>query len=362
MTLTDMDADFFLQVLGELKTDHMLLEEIQEQTYAGLVADEIGNVFVLGPVTLHNYYTVRMKEIRKQFQGTREKTYLLTEVEWNDFVRVIVMLYEFLTEKEVTMRDVKVRKVNSEQLSSRVRKSIQQTFFERQENPVVHNTYHYEQQILECIRTGDLEHLSEKLEAPAGGQFGILAKEETRANRNLGISMVTLFSRACISGGGNSEIAFTLNDSYIRQIETENDWSNIWVIVCSAAESYTEMIRELKDRDRSTNSLLVDRCLTLIFRSLHGKVVVRELADSLNVNPDYLSRIFREQTGMTIMQYVRKEKISLAKNQLIYSPYALEEIAYYLGFGSQSHFGKIFKEETGMTPRQYREKFSAEGF
>lgn len=39
MTLADLDADFFLQALGNLKTDRLFLEEIQEQTYVGFVAD-----------------------------------------------------------------------------------------------------------------------------------------------------------------------------------------------------------------------------------------------------------------------------------------------------------------------------------
>lgn len=317
---------------------------------------------------LNNYFSIRIQEIRKQFQVPKEKMLLITEVKWDDFVRIIMLLHEFVTGKEAVMHDIQVKKVNREQLETNVNKRMQQTFFERQENSeihnntYVHNSYYYEQRVVECISSGDMEHLFERMDAPPGGQYGVLAKEKIRAYRNLGVVMIAVFCRAGIAGGINSEIAFTMSDSYIRQIEEEDDWTNIFAIGRLAAEKYTQMVRELKDRDRSTNSLLVDRCLTLIFRSLHGKVVVKELAKTLDVNPDYLSRIFREQTGKTIMEYVRKEKIGLAKNQLIYSPYSLEEIAYYLGFGSQSHFGKVFKEETGMTPRQYREKFSAEGF
>ena len=60
---------------------------------------------------------------------------------------------------------------------------------------------------------------------------------------------------------------------------------------------------------------------------------------------------------MTIQQYIRKEKVRLAENLLRYSEYDVKEIASYLAFCSQSHFGKVFKEYTGLTPTKYRDKF-----
>ena len=70
-----------------------------------------------------------------------------------------------------------------------------------------------------------------------------------------------------------------------------------------------------------------------------------------------MSDLFRRVEGITIQQYIRREKIRLAENLLRYSEYDVKSIAVYLAFCSQSHFGKVFKDQTGLTPTKYREKF-----
>ena len=52
------------------------------------------------------------------------------------------------------------------------------------------------------------------------------------------------------------------------------------------------------------------------------------------------------------------QKINQAKRLFIYSNMTSSEIAFRLGFSSQSHFGQMFKKHTGLTPRQFAVKFS----
>ena len=80
-----------------------------------------------------------------------------------------------------------------------------------------------------------------------------------------------------------------------------------------------------------------------------------DVALALNVNSIYLERIFRAEEKMTITDFIRHEKISRAKNLLVYSDRSILEIGEYLSFSSQSYFGKIFRKVTGMTPKQFRE-------
>lgn len=82
-----------------------------------------------------------------------------------------------------------------------------------------------------------------------------------------------------------------------------------------------------------------------------------ESAEGKKVNTSYLSDLFHKIEGITIQQYIRKEKIRLAENMLRYSDYEVKEIANYLSFCSQSYFGNIFRQQTGMTPARYRKKY-----
>lgn len=101
-------------------------------------------------------------------------------------------------------------------------------------------------------------------------------------------------------------------------------------------------------------SLLVTRCKEEVRRRLHTKITVEELARALNLSPSYLSRMFHREQGITITDYVAQEKIRTAQNMLLTTDLSYENIAYELGFSSQSYFGAVFKRLTGVTPREYR--------
>ena len=87
-----------------------------------------------------------------------------------------------------------------------------------------------------------------------------------------------------------------------------------------------------------------------------------EISEKLALNTNYLSTLFKRCEGITITEYILRQKLYLVRNLLIYSEYTYLEITNYLGFPSQSHLGKKFKEETGMTLRQYRTRYRVRGF
>ena len=96
--------------------------------------------------------------------------------------------------------------------------------------------------------------------------------------------------------------------------------------------------------------------------NLHGKIQVQDIAEKLGLNANYLSELFHKNEHVSLKDFIQKEKINMAKNLLIYSKYSYTEIAVYLGYSSQSHFGKQFKKYADMTPRRYREVYGAKNF
>lgn len=82
-----------------------------------------------------------------------------------------------------------------------------------------------------------------------------------------------------------------------------------------------------------------------------------ELAESLDVNPTYVSRTFgRYFDDLSFGAYIRKLRIEKALHLLDNTTYSLTEIAYLTGFSDQSHFTRIFKKQTGQNPSEYRKK------
>lgn len=84
---------------------------------------------------------------------------------------------------------------------------------------------------------------------------------------------------------------------------------------------------------------------------------LKEVSQSLNVHPTYLSREFSKYfNDLSFGDYIRKLRIEKAIQLLTESNHSLSEIAYLTGFSDQSHFNRIFKKYTGKNPSEYQKK------
>lgn len=77
-------------------------------------------------------------------------------------------------------------------------------------------------------------------------------------------------------------------------------------------------------------------------------------ADKIGITSNYLSKIVKEYTGRTAIEWIDEYVIFEAKTMIKHTQYTIQEIAYKLKFPSQSFFGKYFKRLTGMSPKQYK--------
>ena len=85
------------------------------------------------------------------------------------------------------------------------------------------------------------------------------------------------------------------------------------------------------------------------------KISLERIAKELCLNKYYLSHVFKEVTGYTVMQYVMECRLMQVKYLLEMRPdQSLEEIFTSTGFESGAHFSRFFKEKMGMTPTTYR--------
>lgn len=78
------------------------------------------------------------------------------------------------------------------------------------------------------------------------------------------------------------------------------------------------------------------------------------LADKLNQEYHYLSNLFSTVTGITLEQYIIKQKTEKVKELLIYDELSVKEISYKLGYSSVAHLSSQFKKVTGFTPTEFK--------
>lgn len=97
-----------------------------------------------------------------------------------------------------------------------------------------------------------------------------------------------------------------------------------------------------------------------INENISSDIDIDSICSAINISKYYFCRQFKEHTGMTVMKYILKTRIVLAKSELKKKGISVTEISEKLGFSSVSYFCRAFKEEENCSPLQYRKRFLQE--
>ncbi len=174
-------------------------------------------------------------------------------------------------------------------------------------------------------------------------------------------------------------------------VADENDpWEYIWVhfngelaekfrmldvVEKFKANTFTEML-EVQELENTRSEFLTGKLyevITVLFENTNSKsdyvktvadyiksnymkkLYVEEIADNLNINRRYLSRIFKERKGVTIQQYIINYKIKKSC-ELLKRGFKVSEVATLVGYDDTFTFSKIFKKTAGCSPTEYINK------
>lgn len=109
------------------------------------------------------------------------------------------------------------------------------------------------------------------------------------------------------------------------------------------------------ETDGSPDHYAVERLKAIIEREYTQPLEFAELAERIEMNPSYVSRLFKNVTGQTLTDYLIGVRMAHAKRLLEDQPELKNyEIAERIGYGDPVHFNKLFKKTVGMTPKDYR--------
>ena len=88
--------------------------------------------------------------------------------------------------------------------------------------------------------------------------------------------------------------------------------------------------------------------------NLASKISIKHIADHVHLAPQYVCTLFKKNVGMTITDFIDRERIDLAKRLMLISDRPLYEIAESCGFSDYNYFSNIFRKITGTCAREYR--------
>lgn len=223
----------------------------------------------------------------------------------------------------------------------------------RQRQAPGHNTAQLEKQLLSCVETGDVEQLQQLLQSSRLQQAttAVRYRDSLRAQKTLVVSSCALVARAAIRGGMDYDVALCLNDAYLARLEKLRTVASVQQLMWQMMTDFTTRTAQL--HLPALCSPRIRSAVSYIHQNLYGKLTAQAIAQALQVSRSYLSHQFIQEMGQPLTDYIARQKIGEAIRLMQTDGPELAQIAYQLGFSSQSYFHKVFKKITGQSPGQY---------
>ncbi|WP_438431269.1 response regulator [Gorillibacterium sp. sgz500922] len=133
-----------------------------------------------------------------------------------------------------------------------------------------------------------------------------------------------------------------------------------------AADSHTALLRLLlgraearlsataKARESRTDHAEINRILDYLRQHYEENLSLRGMARMVAMEEHYLSRLFKQKTGDTLINHIQRLRVDKARLLLMETDLAASEIGRIVGFPNDNYFVKTFKKWTGQTPGRYR--------
>lgn len=88
--------------------------------------------------------------------------------------------------------------------------------------------------------------------------------------------------------------------------------------------------------------------------NLSSDLSTSKIARELYLSSNYLSKLFRKETGKSVTEYINERRIQMAEQLLKSGTGPIQDIATHVGFYDVSYFCRQFKKITGISAQQYR--------
>ena len=207
------------------------------------------------------------------------------------------------------------------------------------------------------IKNGDVEKVKENFREIKKDFFkgkGTLSKNPLRNTIYHFVVAIGVISRICIKAGMPHDEAYTISDIYIQAADELKDINQIIDLLEQAQVDFATRMRNINKNNKF--SIYVRHSIDYIYDHLHEQITLTQLAANENLSPSYFSKLFAQEIGVPVKAYILQVKIKTAENMLKSSNYSISDIAFSLGFSSQSAFTAAYKKLTGKTPANFRKE------
>lgn len=106
----------------------------------------------------------------------------------------------------------------------------------------------------------------------------------------------------------------------------------------------------------------VEKIVNFISFHIQENLTLTDISKEFNLSPVYINRILKKETGFTTIQFIKKQRITLAKMLLHFEDMTISQIAQIVGYSDCGYFCRVFKQLEGISPLQYKEMQGIQSF
>lgn len=355
-----LDPQFDWQEFGRL-----LLENTPENTLLFVegtfelhfalfrIPDEEDTVFLVGPWTIGPRSESARKWVRRYLgeagEAAVQEYYNGVKIlEANDFYSAMRVIVEsMLPGKELDVREMK------EFLPFRFHPDTRY-FTEpefQKEIPVamLEQRYESENRILEAVSRGDDEAAIQAMHQHSRFTYGGRFEGTLYQQKNKMIIFNTLLRKAIEPSKVHPYYIDAISSKYARIIEDADEIPNemMWQMV----RDYCAYVRRYSLKEYSP---AVQKVMNYVNLNVAEPLTLKSLAAMCFISPSYLSALFKQETGTTLIDYINTQRVNRAAQLLVQNNHTIAAVAEEVGILDVNYFTKIFKKTLGVTPTRYR--------
>ncbi|MFT3749186.1 MAG: AraC family transcriptional regulator [Agriterribacter sp.] len=148
----------------------------------------------------------------------------------------------------------------------------------------------------------------------------------------------------------NKLIRICRSESLVKNIYADLNLKELLIRLVQS--QYLQQIS--KDSESNSNSGRLQFILDYIRNHISDKILVDDLSVKAYMNRSAFFKLFKDQFGITPVDYINRERVKLAKHLLSDSNLSVTEISWQSGFNDPNYFVRLFKKTEGITPGAYR--------
>jgi len=147
---------------------------------------------------------------------------------------------------------------------------------------------------------------------------------------------------------------------------TQKDEGYIGILRSNVIELLILIFRKFKKTGEAQEDTLnghtrvIKKVMKYLRDNYRGTLKLRDLSTVVFLSPNYICKLFKDTTGITVSEYIQKIRIEEACRLLTLTDKKIVEIAQEVGYKDLRHFQEVFKKITGKSPGEYRRKIGNE--